>query len=130
MFLVAPGYSKSRYFQLLHCSKLSINQKNWQWRHNLVIWCHRQMFFDVAMFSCQVSHWSKFHVNIITRDWPEIQKLKIHSSEFCPISWDWDELGMPNLTRMSLMKCYWMLQNARVTAFTVSELLRENQHRV
>ena len=27
---------------------------------------------------------------------------------------------------MSLVKCYWMLQNARVTAFTVSELLREN----
>ena len=24
-------------------------------------------------------------------------------------------------------KSYWMLQNARVTAFTVSELLRENQ---
>ena len=26
------------------------------------------------------------------------------------------------------MKCYWMLQNARITAFTVAELLRENQH--
>ena len=25
------------------------------------------------------------------------------------------------------MKCYGMLQNARVTAFTISELLRENQ---
>ena len=29
---------------------------------------------------------------------------------------------------MSLIKYYCMLQNARVTAFTVSELLRENQH--
>ena len=28
---------------------------------------------------------------------------------------------------MSLIKCYWMLQNVRVTAFTVSELIRENQ---
>ena len=28
---------------------------------------------------------------------------------------------------MSLIKCYWMLQNARVTAFTISELLREKQ---
>ena len=28
---------------------------------------------------------------------------------------------------MSLMKCYWMLKNIRVTAFTVSEFLRENQ---
>ena len=25
------------------------------------------------------------------------------------------------------MKSYWMLQNSKVTAFTVSELLRENQ---
>ena len=28
---------------------------------------------------------------------------------------------------MSLVKCYWMPQNARVTTFTVLELLRENQ---
>ena len=28
---------------------------------------------------------------------------------------------------MSVMKSYLMLQNARVTAFTISELLRENQ---
>ena len=29
--------------------------------------------------------------------------------------------------QMSLIKCYWILQNARVKAFTASELLRENQ---
>ena len=28
---------------------------------------------------------------------------------------------------MPVMECYWMLQNARVTAFTISDLLRENQ---
>ena len=28
---------------------------------------------------------------------------------------------------MSLIGCYWMLQNSRVTAFIVFELLRENQ---
>ena len=27
------------------------------------------------------------------------------------------------------MKCYWMLQNAKVRAFTVSELWRENQRK-
>ena len=59
------------------------------------------------------------------RDWPEIQKLEIPPSKFWPIS----ELGMPNLTRLYLEKWYWMLQNIRVTAFTVSELLRENQQR-
>ena len=44
-----------------------------------------------------------------------------------PISGDWGELGIPNLVRTSLIKCDRMLQNARVTAFTVSELIRENQ---
>ena len=29
------------------------------------------------------------------------------------------------MARMFLMKCYLMLQNVRVTAFTVSELLRK-----
>ena len=61
------------------------------------------------------------------RDWPEIRKSKIPPSEFCPISGDWGELWVPGLARMSLMECYWMLQNARVTSFTVLELLRENQ---
>ena len=53
------------------------------------------------------------------RDWQEIRKSEIPPSEFFPISADWNELGIPKLARMSLIKCYWMLQNARVTAFTV-----------
>ena len=61
------------------------------------------------------------------RDWPEIRKLEIAPSEFSSVSADWVELTVPNLARMSLIKCYWMLQNARVTAFAVSELLTENQ---
>ena len=48
-------------------------------------------------------------------------------SGFCPISGDWDKLGIINLIRTSLTKFYSMLQNTRVMAFTVSELLRENQ---
>ena len=52
------------------------------------------------------------------RDWLENRKSEIPPSEFCPISGHWDELGIPNLARMTLMKCYYMLQNARVTAFT------------
>ena len=61
------------------------------------------------------------------RDWSEIRKLEIPPSEFCPISGDWGKLGIPNLARRSLMKGYWMLQNPRVTAFTISQLLGENQ---
>ena len=61
------------------------------------------------------------------RDWPEIWKSEIHPSEFCPISGYWDMLIIPSLARLSLIKCYWILQNTRVTAFTVFESLRENQ---
>ena len=61
------------------------------------------------------------------RDWPEIRKSEIPTSEFFPISGDWAELWIPNLARMSLIECYGMLQNSRVTAFIVFELLRENQ---
>ena len=43
--------------------------------------------------------------------WPEIKKS---DTKFCT---------------MFLKKCYWMLQNAKVTAFNVSEFLRENQQR-
>ena len=61
------------------------------------------------------------------RDRPEIRKSEILPFEYCPISGDWTELEIPNLAWISLMKCYGMLQNARVTAFTVSELWRKQQ---
>ena len=64
------------------------------------------------------------------RDWPEIWKSEIPLFEFCPISQDWGDLGLPNLARTFLIKSYRMLQNARVIAFTVSELLRENRQEV
>ena len=64
---------------------------------------------------------------LFIRDWPEIRKSEILPSEFCPISGDWGKLWIPNLGKIRLKKSYWMLQNARFTAFTVSELLKENQ---
>ena len=66
----------------------------------------------------------------LIRDWPEIRKSEIPISEFYPISEDWNELEIPNLAQMSLMKCYWLLQNSRVTTLSVSELLWESQQRV
>ena len=60
--------------------------------------------------------------------WQEIGKPEVPASGFCRIFGDWFKLGIPNLARMSLIRCYGMLLNARVTAFTVSELLRENKH--
>ena len=55
------------------------------------------------------------------------EKSETHPPEFCAASGDWDELGIPNLAEMVPMKCFWMLQNARVMVFTVSKLLRKNQ---
>ena len=89
--------------------------------------------FDVALFLVNFSYASKFHVNIITASGimtiffykgltrnPEIGNTPIWFR-------DWSKLWIPNLARMSLIECYWMLQNSSVTAFTVFELLRENQ---
>ena len=60
------------------------------------------------------------------KGWSEIQKSETTSSEFCAISGEWGKLGIPNLARTSLINWCWMLQNARVTAFTISVLLMKN----
>ena len=100
-------------------------------------------FFDVAMFilSSLVTSPSFMSISLLVlelrqfsfiKDWPEIRKSEIPPPEFCPISRDCSKLGIPNFARIrvSLKKCYYMLQNARVKAFTVSELLSENQQRL
>ena len=51
------------------------------------------------------------------RDWPEIWKSEIPPSGFCQISGNWGELEILHLTHISLMKCYWMLQNAQGYSF-------------
>ena len=95
-------------------------------------------FFDVALFllSRLVTGPSFMSLSSLflelwqfsfIRDWPEIQKSEILTSEFFPISGDWSKLWIPILARMSLIEYYWMLQNSRVTAFTVFKLLKENQ---
>ena len=81
------------------------------------------IFFDVVLFflSSLVTGPSFMSISSLVlelwqfsfiRDWAEIRKSDITPSEFCPISGDRGELGIPNLARMSLMKCYQMLQNA------------------
>ena len=99
------------------------------WSHFL----HRQIFFFLSrlvtgpsfmLISSLVLELWQFP---FIRDWPEKQKSEIPPSGFCPISGNWGNLGIPNLARISLIKCYWMLQNARGTTFTVSELLRKTQ---
>ena len=82
------------------------------------------IFLRLPFFSCQVTGSGAMLIFVykgLTRN-PEIGILP---SEFFPISGDWGKLEIPNLAPMSLIKRSRMLQNARVRAFTVSELLRE-----
>ena len=96
------------------------------------------IFFDVVLFLLSILVIGPRFMSIsllvlelwqfsFISDSPIIRKLEIPPSEFHLISGDWGKLWVPNLARLSLIKCYWMLQNSRVTAFTVFELLRENQ---
>ena len=113
-------------------SKLIINWKNNNdvtiFRHDVIV-----KFFDVVLFLLRSLVTSPSFMSVSSlvlelwhfsfiRDWPEIWKSEIPHSEFCPISGDWGKLGIPNLAQMSLIKSYWILQNARVTAFTVSQI--------
>ena len=120
------------------CSKLAKKSEKWQWRQDFPTWHQRHSFFDVVLFllSSLVIGRSFMSISSLVlelwqfsfiRDWPEIRKSEIPTSEFFPVSGDWGELWIPNLTQLSLIECYWMLQNSRVTGFTVFELLRENQ---
>ena len=95
------------------------------------------VFFDVGVFllsslingpsfmsisSLVLEIWQFFYKRLNRN--PELETLP---SEFCPISGDWGKLQISNLAQISLIKSYGILQNIRVTAFAVSELLRGNK---
>ena len=109
-----------------------------QWRKKFSIWRHLCFFWRCLISLLDFSYWSKFHVNIITgstvmtiflyKGLTRNRNPEIPTSEYWSIlSRAWRELAIANLVWMSLMKWYWILQNVRVTALTVSELSRENQ---
>ena len=93
-------------------------------------------FLTCLVFLVKFSFWWKFHVNIIAgsgvmpiffyKGLARNQVIRNSPSKFFPIFGDWEELSIPNLAQIYLMKSYWMLQNRRATAFIFSELLREN----
>ena len=119
----------------LDCSKLAKNPEN---DNDVTVSRHdvNVKFFRVVLFlllslvtgpsfmsisSLVLDLWQFLFYKGLTRN-PEIPP-----SEFCPISGEWSKLWMPNLAWMSLIECNWMLQNSRVTACTVFELLRDIQ---
>ena len=113
------------------------NSEKWQWRHNLPIWLPRQHFWCCFVSLVKFSFWSNFHVNIITGFGIMtifFYKRLTRNLEFrntpvwvFPNIWRLGWVMDTKFKRISLIECYWMLQNVRVTAFTVFELLREIQ---
>ena len=108
------GYASE--IQLPDSSKLTINRKN---NHNVTIFRLDAIvkFFDLVLFVLRSLNAGPSFMSIsslvlelwqfsLIRNWPEIRKSEIPPSEFCPISGDWGELGIPNLARMSLIKRY------------------------
>ena len=119
-------------------SKLTINKKNNDviiWGHNVIVkhfWCY---FVSLVKFS----YWSKLHVNIcrslvwsydnflwLTRNL-EIRNTSVWVSSNI---WRLEQVSDTKVGMSFSNKMYWMLQNTTVIAFTVSELLRENQQGV
>ena len=111
-----------------------------QWRYSFPIWSHCHLFLTSFYFSSQiVKYWSKFSVNIITGFgvmtilflWgtQRNRNTAIENNLVWILTkiWRLGELVILNLTWISLIKNYLTLQNARFTAFIVSELLKENQ---
>ena len=103
-------------------------------------------FWRYIVCLANFSYWSKFHVNIITGSGimtiffykgltrnPEIGNTPVWVLRAI-----WRMGPVTNIKfgtnvsnkMTSLIKCYWMLQNARVKTVTVSELRRENQQGV
>ena len=117
--------------------RIGCKSKTWGWRHNSLTWRHRQ-FFNVFVFPLLslVTGPSFMLISSVIlvlwqfpliREWKEIWNPEISPSGFCPIFEDRGELGILNLARMFLIRYWRKLWNVRVTSFTVSELLRDNQ---
>ena len=108
--------------------QIGYNSEKWQWRTTFQKFIN--FFWPCSISLVKFSYWPKFHFNIMTgvtnifayKGLTRNLEIVNTSFWFFPVSWDWDKLEIPNLARMSLTKCYYMLQNARVMAFTVFEL--------
>ena len=113
-------------------SKLAINWKNDNYVTVFDITSSTIFFWRCFASFINFIYWSKFRVNIVTGSRVMTiffyrrltRNLEIGSTHvwIFPISENWSNLRMQNLVQMFLIKSYWMFQNARVTAFKISEL--------
>ena len=111
IILQVKDFAKPTKTGFMHTTLLN-HTRHWMsslWWHGVIINFFK-LFFSLVKFSYR----SKFHVNIITGSEVMIiffykgltKNPEIPPSEFRPISGDSGELEIPNLERMSLMKCY------------------------
>ena len=115
--------------------KFAKNWKKRQWCQNFLTWPHHQFFLSWPSFFVIFSYWSRFHVNIMTGSGVMTifvckgltRNPKTGNTPIWVLPNTWGELEIPNLARMFVIKCYWMLQITSVATFIVSEVLRENQ---
>ena len=105
----------SELLQICHKSE------KWQWHHNMVTWCHCQIFWCCLFSLIKFNYWFlEFWKNFVYKGLTRNLEIGYTSVWLLPNMWNLGELGIVNLARISLMKCYWMLQNAWVTTFTAS----------
>ena len=117
-------------------SKLAKNPKN---DNDITIFQHDinvKFFWRCFISLVKFRYWSKFHVTIITGSGimtiffykgltrnTEIRNTRLSFAQYLETGASYEYQIWP---WMSLIECYWMLENSRVTLFTVFELLREN----
>ena len=89
--------------QLPDCSILAMNRKI---DNEVTNWLHDIGYIFLLSSLVSIINGSRVTTTYFYEGLPKIQKWEIHPSEFRPISGDWDELGIPNLARMSLIKFY------------------------
>ena len=114
-------------YQFLDGHKL----QKWRRRPNFMIWHHRQFFWCRRFSLIKFSYWSKFHVNIMTSSGVitsfVYKELKSGNQKYPVVNFaQYLETGASwgcQMWHVSLIKSYWMLQIARVTTFTVLQLL-------
>ena len=118
---------------------LQIGRKleKWQWHHNFSTWYHRQFFWTLSVFLVNFSYWSKVHVNFMTGS--RIMTIFLYKGlTKNPKVGNAPVWVLPNIWRLRQVwdiklgsnvsnEIFWTLHNARITAFTIFELLRENQ---
>ena len=93
--------------------QIGYKSEKWQWRHNFPKNSSNSFDLTVFLLTSLVSgpsfisiSWPELRKFLLVKDWPVIWKSSIPQSKFYPVSWEWDKLEIPNLVRMSLIKCY------------------------